>query len=92
MSGYIKYFDNGGKDMSFKMEDEDVFLKYTEIWRKKIKNSLHIRFHSQPIYDDKYIKTKTKTVGTMIYTLFPGKEISKEIVLLVLQQFVLILY
>ena len=54
MSGYIKYFDNGGKNMSFKIEDEGVYLKYTEIWNK-IKKSLGIKFHSQPIYDDKYI-------------------------------------
>ena len=31
MSGYIKYFDNGGKNMSFKIEDESVRLKYTKI-------------------------------------------------------------
>ena len=40
MSGYIKYFDNGGKNMSFKIEDESVYLKYTEIWNK-IKKSLN---------------------------------------------------
>ena len=34
MSGYIKYFDNGGKNMSFKMEDESVYIKYSEIWNK----------------------------------------------------------
>ena len=34
LSGYIKYFDNGGKNMSFKVEDEGVYLKYTEIWNK----------------------------------------------------------
>ena len=55
MNGYIKYFVNGGKDMSFKVEDESVYLKYTEIWNK-IKKSLNTRFHSQPIYDGKYIK------------------------------------
>ena len=27
MSGYIKYFDNGEKNMSFKIEDERVYLK-----------------------------------------------------------------
>ena len=31
MGGYIKYFDNGGKNMSFKIEDESVYLKYAEI-------------------------------------------------------------
>ena len=65
MGGYIKYFDNDGKNMSFKIEDESV----AEIW-KKIKDILNIKFHSQPIYDDKYIKTKVKTFNNMINTLF----------------------
>ena len=56
MSGYKKYFDNCGKNMFFKIEDESAYLKYTETWNK-IKKSLNTRFHSQPIYDDKYIKT-----------------------------------
>ena len=30
MSGWIKYFENGGKNMSFKIEDDDVYLKYNE--------------------------------------------------------------
>ena len=34
MSGYVKYFDNDGKNMSFKIEDESVYLKCTEIWNK----------------------------------------------------------
>ena len=34
MSGYIKYFDNSEKNMSFKIEGESVYLKYTEIWNK----------------------------------------------------------
>ena len=64
--------------MSFKVEDESVYLKYNEIWNK-IKKLLGIKFHSQPIYDDKYIKTKVKTFNTMINTPFPGDEIPKEI-------------
>ena len=63
--------------MSFKIEDESVYLKYTEIWNK-IKNSLNSKFHTQPIYDDKYIKTKVKTFSSMINTLFSGNEIPKE--------------
>ena len=76
MSGYIKHFDNGGKSMSFKIEDESVHLKYTEIWNK-IKKSLNTRFHSQSIFDDKYIKTKVKTFSSKINTLFSGNEIPK---------------
>ena len=48
MSGYIKYFKNGGKNMSFKIETEDVYLKYNEIWNK-IKSFLNIKLHSQLI-------------------------------------------
>ena len=55
MRAYIKYFDNSGKNMSRKTEDESVHLKYTEIWIKT-KDRLNVKFHTQPIYDDKYIK------------------------------------
>ena len=46
-----------------------VCLRYTEIWNK-IKDILNVKFRSQPIYDDKYIKTKIKTFNDMINTLF----------------------
>ena len=77
MFGCIKYFDNGGKNMSFKIEDEDVYLKYNQIWNK-IKSILNVKFHSQLIYDDKYIKTKVKTLNNTINTLLSGDEIPKE--------------
>ena len=76
-SGYIKYFENGGKKMSFKIEDEDVYLKYNEIWNK-IKSMLNVKFHSQPIHDDTYIKTKVKTFNNSINTLLSGDEVRKE--------------
>ena len=38
------------------MVEKSEYLKYTEIWNK-IKNVLNVKFHSQSIYDDKYIKT-----------------------------------
>ena len=77
MSGYIKYFENGGKNMSFKIEDEGVYLKYNEIWNK-INTILKVKFHSQPIYDAKYIKTKVKTFNNSINTFFSGDEIPKD--------------
>ena len=36
MSEYIKYFDNDGKNMSFKIENDNVLVKRNEIWKKKI--------------------------------------------------------
>ena len=57
--GYIKYFENGGKNMSFVIKDDDVLEKYNEIW-SKINGELNIKFHSMPAYDEKYIKTKVR--------------------------------
>ena len=50
MSGYIKYFDNGGKNMSFMMKDLNILDKYNEIW-DIIKENLNIKFYSKPVYD-----------------------------------------
>ena len=50
MMGYIKYFENGGKNMSFLIKDGEVREIYEEIW-KVIKNKLGIKFHSEPIYE-----------------------------------------
>ena len=52
MTGYIKYFENGGKNMSFVIKDDDVLDKYNKIWGK-IKETLNIKFHSVPVYDEK---------------------------------------
>ena len=38
MGGYIKYFEKGGKDMSFFVRDDNVLDKYNNIW-DKIKKS-----------------------------------------------------
>ena len=54
-----------------------MYYKYTLIWNK-IKSTLNIKFLSQSIYDDKYIKTKVKTFNNTINTLFSGNEIPKE--------------
>ena len=52
MSGYIIYFENGGKNMSFLIKDDKVLEKYEQIW-DLIKNKLCIKFHSEPIYEKK---------------------------------------
>ena len=45
MTGYIKYFENGGKNMSFLTKDDEVWEKYEKIW-DVIKNKLGSKFHS----------------------------------------------
>ena len=52
MNGYIKYFENGGKNMSFLINNDEVQEKYEDIW-DVIKNKLGIKFHSKPIYEKK---------------------------------------
>ena len=77
MSGCTKYFENGGKNMLFKIENDELYIKYNQIWNK-IKELLRVKFYSEPIYDDKYIKAKVKTFSNVINTLFSGDEIRKE--------------
>ena len=76
LSGYINYFENGGKNMSFKIEDDDAYVKYNQIWNK-IKELLGVKFYSESIYDNKYTKTKVKTCSSVINTLFSGNKIPK---------------
>ena len=56
MSGYIKYFEHGGKNMSFVIKDDDVLDKSNEIW-DRIKNKLSTKFYSAPGYDKKILKS-----------------------------------
>ena len=85
ISGYVKYFDDGRKNMSFKIEDDNVLVKYNEIW-DEIKMTLGIKFHSQSVYDREYIKTKVKAFNEVVNTVFSNKFQKKEIITLVLQQ------
>ena len=61
MSGYIKYFENGGKNMSFLIKDDEVWDKYDKIW-DVIKDKLGIKFHSEPVYKYKYLKAKVRNL------------------------------
>ena len=77
MNGYIKYFENGSKNMSFFIKDDDVLYKYNEIW-DKIKEKLNIKFHSEPIYDKKYIKSKVREFDGVIKTNLLDNKVPKE--------------
>ena len=69
MSGCIKNFNNGGKNISFVIKDDSVLVKYNRIWNK-IKKALDTKFHSKPVYDEKYIRTKVKTFNGVVNTIF----------------------
>ena len=76
MSGYIKYFENGGKNMSFLIKEDEVREKYEQIW-DVIKNKLRIKFHSKPIYDQEYLKAKVREFDGVIKTNFLGSDTPK---------------
>ena len=59
MIGYIKYFEDGGKNMSFVTDDEKVYEKYDEIWNV-VKRLLKLKFTVDPIRNDKYISAELK--------------------------------
>ena len=47
MNGYIKYFDNGSKNMTFVTDNEKVYDKYNEIW-EVIRKLLKVKFTVNP--------------------------------------------
>ena len=69
MNGYIKYFDDGGKNMSFVTDDEKVYEKYDEIWNV-VKNLLKLKFAASPIRNDKYILAELKIFRKKNLTTF----------------------
>ena len=77
MSRYIKYFENGGKNLPFMIKDDSALDKYNEIWNK-IKGKLSIKFHSLPVYDEKYIKAKVREFNGVIKANVLGDKIPKE--------------
>ena len=77
ITGYIKYFEFGEINMSFSTKNNEVWEKYKQIWGL-IKNKLVIKFHSLPVHDKKYLKTKVKEYDGVIETNFSGSDLRKE--------------
>ena len=73
----MKYFENDGKNMSFLIKNNEVCGKYEDIWNA-IQNKLNIKFQSQPIYENKYLKAKVREFEGDIRTNILGNGIPKE--------------
>ena len=72
MDGYIKYFDNGGKNMTFVTDNEKVYDKYNEIW-EVIRKLLKVKFTVNPVRDDKYLVAKLKIFNKINRATFNNK-------------------
>ena len=77
MNRYIKYFDDGGKNMSFVTDDEKVYEKYDEIWNV-VKGLLKLKFAASPIRNDKYILAKLKIFMEKNLTTFNNNIVPTE--------------
>ena len=77
MNGYIKYFDDGGKNTSFVTDDEEIYEKYNEIW-EVVRKLLKLKFTVGPIRDDKYIIAKFKIFNGTNRTTFTDNIIPFE--------------
>ena len=77
MSGYIKYFENRSKNLSFFIKDEEVWDKYDKIW-DVIKDKPGIEFHSEHVYEYKYLKAKVREFDGVIKKNFLGNDMPKE--------------
>ena len=69
MHGYIKYFDNGDKNMTFVTDNEKIYDKYNEIW-EVIRKLLKVKFAVNPVRDDKYLVAKLKIYNQINRTTF----------------------
>ena len=77
MNGYIKYFEDGGKNMSFITDDEKVYEKYDEIWNV-VKRLLKLKFTVGPIREGKYISAKLKIFRKKNLTTFGNNIVPSE--------------
>ena len=64
--------------MSFLIKDDEVWEKCKKLW-DVIKNKLSIKFHSKPIYNQKYLKAKVREFDGVIKKTFWVMICQKEI-------------
>ena len=64
--------------MSFLIKDDEVWEKCKKLW-DVIKNKLSIKFHSKPIYNQKYLEAKVREFDGVIKKTFWVMICQKEI-------------
>ena len=73
MNAYRRDFDET-KHMSFLIKDDKLSEKYNE----KVSKTIKQKFDSEPVYDEKYLKTKIKSYKGKINKNFHNDKIPKE--------------
>ena len=62
---------------SFRIDDEKLLEKYKTVWTK-IEDLKNIILNSLPVYDDRYIKTKIRTLDDRVCTNFRGLKVLED--------------
>ena len=76
MNAYRRDLDQT-KHMSFLVKDDKLLEKYNGIW-EKVSQSIREELDSEPVYNEKYLKTKIKSYQEKININFHYNEIPKE--------------
>ena len=77
MNAYAKYFEKNSKYMNSLIKNEEVLKQYLKI-RNKTKSLIKKELNSEPVYNDKYIKTKIKIYNDKVYTNFQHSKMPKD--------------
>ena len=73
----LKYFDEGGKNMPFVADDEEIYEKYNELF-EVVRKLLKVKFTFGPLRYDKYIIAKLKIFNRVNRTTFTDNAIPIE--------------
>ena len=68
-STYVKSYDGLTKWIYFLIEDYYLLDKYNTIWHK-VSTDIKKEFDSQPVYNEKFLKTKIKSRSNKVTDLY----------------------
>ena len=74
MNAHTKYFDKNSKYMNHLVKDEKILKKKKKIWKSLIKKELK----NEPVYNNKYNKTKIKIYNDKVYIHFQHNKLPKD--------------
>ena len=75
-----------GKQKIFrKLKDNELLEKYDKIWHK-VRNSIKKGFDSEPVYTEKYVKTRASLVKVKSTQFFMMMEYQKKVLISTLYQ------
>ena len=58
---------------AFLIEDDDLLEKYNTVW-DKVSADIKREFHSEPVYNKNYLKTKVRSHGNEVTDFYDKKD------------------